>query len=505
MANLLQSTKTEATQAPGFYTDYLSGLASKGQEAQQAAQFVGAQPLQTKAFETACKTTGAQAPAFQTGQGYVGQAAGQNITGAATPYLQAATTASPLCAARPLICQSANLDISGLAGQYMSPYIQKAVQTMSDIGQRNIRQNLSPAATAAAVGSGQFGSQRGAQVLGQIQAQAEQDLNAQIAQMLNTGYGQALCAAKAKQGTLSTLAQQTAAAQQAQNAANLQAAQTAGGLTAQQAAALQQAGLGMGTLGQQAAATNLACVNALATLGGQQQTIAQNQQMFPLTSLSSLASLLQGYNIPTTVATQMQMSPLSTLAALGTGAAGFTAPKYDISGKAIPGSSPFDILKKTFGFGGSEAPTVDTTQVIPNTATPDDPAYGWQYFTDGTAIDPSGNYYKGGELIYAPTPVDYESNYDTSPNTDSGLSNDDIDRLINGCAAGGRVQSRAMGGAIGCMSSMDGGAVPSGFCTPACGTCMSAPQVGGLAGVKSLGQSLGCVSTQYRGALPFKG
>jgi hypothetical protein len=25
---------------------------------------------------------------------------------------------------------------------------------------------------------------------------------------------------------------------------------------------------------------------------------------------------------------------------------------------------------------------------------------GWRYFSDGTAIDPEGNYYRGGALIY---------------------------------------------------------------------------------------------------------
>jgi hypothetical protein len=33
-------------------------------------------------------------------------------------------------------------------------------------------------------------------------------------------------------------------------------------------------------------------------------------------------------------------------------------------------------------------------------------ANGWQYFTDGTAIDPGGNYWKGGQRIYAaPAPM----------------------------------------------------------------------------------------------------
>jgi len=227
MANLLQSSQNKETTAPSYYTNYLSNLATQGQAAAAQADYVGAQPLQTKAFEAVCQNFGAQQPSIATGKSYIGQAAGQDVTGAAAPYLQAGTNASPLCAARPLICQTANLNISCLASQYMSPHIQTAVQGMSDIAQRNIRNNLSPAATAAAVGSGQFGSQRGAQVLGQVNAQAQQDLNAQIANMQNQGYAQALQAATAKQGALGNLANTTSAAQQAQNAANLTAGQTA--------------------------------------------------------------------------------------------------------------------------------------------------------------------------------------------------------------------------------------------------------------------------------------
>lgn len=330
MANLLQSSQTQATQAPSFYTDYLSKVAGQAQTMMpggaNAPQFVGAQPLQSQAFQAACTTKGAYQPFVQAGQGYIGQAAGTDITGAAQPFLQAGTTASPLCAAKPLICQSANLNLAGLAGQYMSPYVQCAVQRMSDIAMRNMRQNLSPMATAAAVGSGQFGSQRGAQVLGQTEANAMQDLNAQIANMLNTGYGQALQAATQKQSALGQLAQTTSAAQQAQNQAQLQAAQTAGSTAAQEAQALQQAGLGMGTLGQTGQNINLACINALATLGGQQQTIEQNRQNFPLATLSNLASILQGYSIPTATKTTLCMSPVSAAAAIGAGTLGVLTP-----------------------------------------------------------------------------------------------------------------------------------------------------------------------------------
>lgn len=359
MANLLQSSQTKATEAPSFYTDYLTNLATQGKAATCQAQYVGAQPLQTQAFQKVCQNFGGAQPAFQTGQQYVGQAAGQNITGAAAPYLQAGTSASPLCAARPMICQAANLNLACLASGYMSPYIKSAVQSMSDIAQRNIRQNLSPMATSAAVGSGQFGSQRGAQVLGQIQEQAQQDLNAQIADMLNKGYGQALSAAQTKQQTLGTLSQQIAEAQRAQNQAQLTAAQTAGCAAAREAAARTQAGQAMGTLGQQAAAANLACINALATLGGQQQTIAQNAQNYPLTKLQTLSSLLQGYQVPTSVRTTLCMSPFSALSAVGTGVMGAAQklPEFikDFGGavEAIKGIFPSG---PTYDFTGGASP-----------------------------------------------------------------------------------------------------------------------------------------------------
>lgn len=40
---------------------------------------------------------------------------------------------------------------------------------------------------------------------------------------------------------------------------------------------------------------------------------------------------------------------------------------------------------------------------IPNTALPGDPAYGWKYYTDGTAIGPDGKYYYKGELAWSPS------------------------------------------------------------------------------------------------------
>lgn len=282
MANLLQSSQTKTTCAPGWFNEYLSGLASAGKEAQQGAKYVGAQPLQEKAFQRMCETAGATQPMYGQGAGLVGQAGSADVTGAANPYLE---TAAGICSAQ-------------LAQQYMNPFINTAVQSMSDIAQRNIQQNLSPQATAASVGSGQYGSQRGAQVLGQVRANAEQDLNNQIAQMLTSGYGQALTAAGQKQTLLGNLGA------------------TAGCIAARQANIRKDAGTAMADIATKQATQNIACINAQATLGGQQQTIEQNRELFPLSTLSNYASLLQGYQIPVGTKTTLCMSPLSAVGTL---------------------------------------------------------------------------------------------------------------------------------------------------------------------------------------------
>ena len=417
MANsLLQSSQNKETTAPEYYNTYLSNLATQGKTAADQAQFVGAQPLQTQAFGAVANNFGAQQPNITAGQNFVCQAASQDVTGAASPYLCAATGSSPLsamqpyaqsamattgaqtatplinkganvsglCAANPYLQQATGTSPADMAQQYMNPYLNTAVKSMSDIAQRNIQNNLSPQATAAAVGSGQYGSRRNAQVLGQVQENAMQDLNSQIAQMMASGYGQALCAA-GKQNALTaqagstagTLANQTAqnqitagtnlgtlqqgantiaaglgstaaTAQNAQNQVNLGAANTASQAATNEGQLLNTAGQNMGTLAQTGAAMNLACINALSTLGGQQQTIGQNAQNYDLSKLSSLGSLLQGYSVPTGTKTTLCMSPLSGLGAVAGVAGGIAKCFPGITGSITNG------IKDLFGaFGGS--------------------------------------------------------------------------------------------------------------------------------------------------------
>jgi hypothetical protein len=157
------------------------------------------------------------------------------------------------------------------------------VDALGNLNQQNIATNLSPQTTAGIVGAGQFGSTRGAQALGQTINAADIATQAQQAQAMQQDYANRLAAA----GQLGNLAGQ-------------------------------QQSLGLGD------------VNALATLGGQQQTIAQNQQLFPMQQLTNESALLRGYTMPTSTSSSYTgpipgayaASPLQQIAGLGALAAG---------------------------------------------------------------------------------------------------------------------------------------------------------------------------------------
>ena len=323
MANLLQSSQTQETQAPGYYTDYLSNLASAGKEAATGAQYIGATDLQNQAF------------------GNVGEAAGAfkpTLTAAENVLMSARDSTSPLSAASQYMTAAGTNPAEAATG-YMSPYISNVVNQIGDIGQRNIMQNLAPQATAGAVGSGQFGSKRGAEVLGQTIQNANRDILGQQYAALDKGYQTALDTANR------------------QNALNAQMGSTAGTLASQGQQNLTNLGNTAGQLASTNQALNLADINALATLGEQQRTLSQNQQLFPLSNLSTLSGMLRGYNVPTTTKTTATGSPLSALAAVGAGAAGL----FSGTGTAGTGPSLYDNLVKQFGSKVFDNTNMDTS------------------------------------------------------------------------------------------------------------------------------------------------
>jgi len=245
----ITTTQNQVTSAPSWYTDYLSDLAKNTTANVAGASYANAQPLQTAAFEKAATTT-------NTYPGYFNQAmqATSNIG-------QTDITAKPIDpkTGQPIADGQSRIE------QFMNPYTTQVVDALGSLGQRNIQQFLAPQATASAVGTGQFGSKRGAEVLGQAINTGLMNTQAAQSQALQSGYTEALRAAQADQ------AQKLGAANQ------------------------------YGSLATAGQAANLADINALATLGGQQQTINQNAELFPLTAANLGAQALRGYNVPTTV------------------------------------------------------------------------------------------------------------------------------------------------------------------------------------------------------------
>ena len=232
----ITTSQQQATATPQFYTDYLNQLATNGATAAQGAQYIGATPLQEQAFNQVGSNVGNYQPALTNATNLASSVGGTSLADAIGNY-----------------------------------------------GQANIAANLAPQATAGIVGSGQFGSKRGAQALGQTLSNAD----------------------------LGILAQQQTALQQDQ-ANKIAAANSLNNI------ATNTQNLGLGD------------VNALSTLGAQQQTIAQNQQLFPMAQLTAESNLLKGATIPTSTSSSYtgpipgayNNSPLSQIAGVGSVLAG---------------------------------------------------------------------------------------------------------------------------------------------------------------------------------------
>jgi hypothetical protein len=284
----ITTTQTQATTAPEWYTDYLKNLSTNATTAGSAANFVGATDMQNQAFDLTSQNVGNYQP---------------NLNAANALTMNSATTLAP-----------------SMVNQYMNPYISGVVDEAGRLGMQNIRNTLAPQATAGAVGSGQFGSTRGANVLGQNITGALQTLGGQQQGLLAGGYKDAITAAQA----------------------DLQR-QMSGGAQ-------------MGALAKSTQDMGLADVNALSTMGANKQQILQNEQLFPLQLAEQQAKIMRGFTVPTSVSSSYtgpipgayQTSPLAMLTSLGSGLAGmFTTP-------AGGGATIWDNFTKALkGFGGS--------------------------------------------------------------------------------------------------------------------------------------------------------
>jgi hypothetical protein len=162
----VDTTKSIAQTAPGYYTDYLSGLAGAGQQAlgKSPAELVaGFSPLQQQAFGGLQSAATSYQPQLSAAQATAGQGA-QGIT-------------------------QQNIQ------NYLNPYAQNVVGEMARLNQQNLNQTLLPNLKAGFVGTGAGGSQRNAGALAQFLAQNQANLTGQQAGELSKGFTSALGAA----------------------------------------------------------------------------------------------------------------------------------------------------------------------------------------------------------------------------------------------------------------------------------------------------------------------
>ena len=409
MADLTQSSAVTSTAAPAYYTDYLSNLASKGTAAGAAATSPeGAAAwnptaLQTQAFGDVASNVGNYQPGLAAAGQTVSNAAATDISGASQPYLTAGTTTSGLSQANPYL-QAGTQGADQLVQNYMNPYTQNVVDQIRAANQQNIAQNLSPAITSGAVGGGQFGSQRGANALSLGISNANLGALTQQATALQSGYADAMKQAQQQRANQLTAGQTAGNLQNTANQNQVAAGQIAGNQE------YQQGQLGVAAGQQQAAQANqlqtqgLADVNALATLGGQQQTIAQNRALQPLDVLGKQASIMSGAQLPMTTTSTMNASPLSAIAGLGATAAGlFSTPK--------DGTSAASGIASGLGAAGDKLSTWWNGLGATPTAGPGAPSYTNIVSGEGAS---GTTHNENGDLVYTNTGALVNAPYDTA-------------------------------------------------------------------------------------------
>jgi hypothetical protein len=379
--SLTSSSATETTTAPKFYTDYLTNLATQGESAVKNAQFADSNANQLAAFQNVGANVGNYLPGLTAAGTTTGLASGLNMATAANPYL--GTPGAGASAQDYLSAGATGAD--QIVGNYMSPYMTNVMDSIRAANQQNIQQNLAPGLTAASVGAGQFGSTRGANALSMGISNANIGALKEQSTALQSGYTQALAAAqKQRENQLTAGASQIQAGTAAANAAS-QAAQNYLNTGKQQAA-----------LAEQTQSAGLADTNALATLGAQQQAIAQNKADYPMKMLGLQAGLMSGQTIPLTVTKTATGSTLGAIAGLGSIAAGLFT-------KNASGTTPWDNMTQTMRDwyrGQGVDPTKATTDSTTGVGSYADAA---DWSNRRYSYDPTTGGYSEDDMGWAPT------------------------------------------------------------------------------------------------------
>ena len=307
------------TTLPDWYNSYIQGIASKATDIAQTPyqQYPGQQiadftPAQQQAFGQVQANQGSYQPALTAaGTALNGVMPGVNSAlGAAQGQGAAATQA--------VAGPAQSWTDPGIAASYMSPYTSSVVNEIGRLGDQNLQQNIIPGVQSNFVGSGQFGSTRNAQILGQNVRDAQTNISGLQSNALQAGYTGAENQFNADAGRAQT-----------QGSLQANAALGAGSLDTTGAQVGANAGLYTGQalsgLGQLTSSLGYNDASALNSIGTQQQQLAQtgdttaynnflNQQNWDWSQLGKVQSAVSGAQLPvgTTTASNQSTTPAGT-------------------------------------------------------------------------------------------------------------------------------------------------------------------------------------------------
>lgn len=393
----ITTTKTDTTSGPSWYNTYLQDLAQTGTQAMQRTPeqaVAGFTPLQTAAIGATPTAAAAYQPFLQGAETALGKTAGLSAASAASPYVSTAAQTVP-----------------GAVDEYMDPYQRQVVDEIGRLGYQNIRQNLRPLATARSVSTGDFGSKRGEEILGQTIQGALADISGQQSRALSSGYASALAAA------------------QADKQRQLQAGQLMGTLTGNDLTNALQEATTLGALGTTAQTLGLKGTEATFGAGELEQKLNQARLNAPLTQATNAANIFTNLKVPTTVSQVANApipgaysnSPLSQIAGLGTlfasGAGGSPSAVGNVM-RAVLGNQAYnEVAEKgllgalssstpgggTTGGGTTGGGTTGGVDYSDQSNNPNSPVYGMYANEDGTYTAKDGSIYsRNGTLLYGP-------------------------------------------------------------------------------------------------------
>lgn len=161
----------------------------------------------------------------------------------------------------------------------------------------------------------------------------------------------------------------------------------------------------------QAQQTGVSAGAALGNIANQEVQSALNtgtyQQNAPYASALNLANIISKLQAPTTRTTSREVGGLNQILGLlsltSGGLSSLTGGTKTVGGQQVQVPGLIQQIRGLYDrLTGAETPELSGVTEIFNPATEGQEGFGWRYFDDGTVIDPSGQYYKDGEIIWSP-------------------------------------------------------------------------------------------------------